>query len=216
MSTETREIPRAARPQRRVRRRRRGGRLYRLSLDQYQQMVEAGILKSGTPIVLLDGLLVTKMTKGNPHETAAYLGQEVLRATLPPGWLVRKESPLALPGGPGVGDSAPEPDISVVRGVIRDYATRTPGPGDVALVIEVADSSVSNDRKGLIRYARAGIPFAWIVNLPSRTLEVSSRPTGPGPDPRYAESRTYGDQESVPVVIDGREVAQIRVADLLP
>ena len=35
---------------------------------------------------------------------------------LPPGWHVRKEDPVALPGGPDVGDSAPEPDLSVVRG----------------------------------------------------------------------------------------------------
>ncbi len=214
MSTETQHAPTPIRPQRPARRR--GGQLYRLSLDQYQKMIEAGILNAGTPIVLLDGLLVTKLTKGNPHETATYLCLESLRAILPAGWYVRKESPVALPGGPDVGDSVPEPDLSVVRGSIRDYTSRTPGPRDVALAVEVAASSLAEDREGLVRYARAEIPFTWIVNLPSRCVEIYSRPTGPGPDPRYTESRTFSASESVPLVLDGREIAPIPVADLLP
>jgi hypothetical protein len=187
-----------------------------LRLDQYLRMVQAGILGEDEPVVLLDGLLVRKMTKGDPHETAAHLGMEALRQIPPAGWHLRKESPVALPGGAQGNDSVPEPDLSVVRGAIRDFAARTPGPGDVLLVVEVADSSLSRDRAGLARYAAAGIPVAWIVNLPGRCVEVGFRPTGPGPDPRYAESRTYGEADEVPVVIDGREVGRLPVKDLLP
>ena len=70
----------------------------------------------------------------------------------------------------------------------------------MALVVEVADSSLADDREGFVRYASAGIPFTWIVNLPARSVEVYSKPTGPGPDPRYAESRTFGDSERGPPV----------------
>lgn len=179
-------------------------------------MVETGILGEDEPVVLLDGLLVRKRTKGDPHETAAHLGMEALRPSLPGGCHVRKESPVALPGGPEGNDSAPEPDLSVVRGTIRDFAARTPGPGDVLLVVEVADSSLARDRAGLARYAAAGIPVAWIVNLPGRCVEVGFRPTGDGPDSRYAEARTYGEADEVPVVIDGQEVDRIPVKSLLP
>ena len=73
----------------------------------------------------------------------------------------------------------PEPDLSVVRGESDDYTDHHPGPADIALVVEVADSSLSRDRgEKRDNYARAGIPVYWIVNLVGRQLEVSSNPTG--------------------------------------
>lgn len=47
-------------------------------------------------------------------------------------------------------------------------------------------------------------------------VEVYTRPTVPGDDPLYTESRTFAAGESVPVAIDGRDVGRIPVADLLP
>lgn len=192
------------------------GALYRLSFDQYMQMGQVGILTKEDRVVLLDGLLVNKMTKYPPHVLSKKLVDAALRDRLPEGWHVAQEDPLALPGGADAADSAPEPDISVLRGSIRDYKEKTPGPGDVALVVEVADSSVRKDRKGLARYAHAGIPVVWIVNLQSRCVEVYTRPTGPSDDPRYTESATFGEGDSVVVVIDGREVGRVAVADFLP
>lgn len=191
-------------------------RLYRLSLDQYHQMAKAGILKECAPIVLLDGLLVTKMTKGDPHVTSVRLGQKALERILPDGWIIGKEDPIALPKGQAGRDSEPEPDLNVLRGAIRDYARRKPLPSDVALIVEVADSSLAEDRKGLARYAWATIPTVWIVNLNARSIEVYTKPTGPGEPPGYQARRDYGPGEEVPVVLDGVEIGRIAVADLLP
>ena len=99
---------------------------------------------------------------------------------------------------------------------IRDYADRHPGPADLALVVEVADSSLREDRKGLARYAWAGIPVAWIVNLNDETVEVYTRPTGPADPAKYEEIKVYQKDDHVPVVVDGREVGRVAVADLLP
>jgi Uma2 family endonuclease len=193
-----------------------GGSLWRFTLAEYDRLIAEGFLRKRDPVILLDGLVVTKMTKGRPHVVATNQSADSLRAIVPAGWYVRKEDPIALPAGPEGADSAPEPDVTVVRGGNRDYTARNPGPGDIALVVEVAESSLSDDRNGLKRYAWASIPVVWIVNLIAGTVEVYTRPTGPVVDPRYGDCRTYKAGEDVPVEIDGREVGRVRVADLLP
>jgi Uma2 family endonuclease len=104
-----------------------------------------------------------------------------------------------------------------VRGRARDYATHHPGSGDLALVIEIADSSLSQDRnvKGPL-YARAAVPVYWIVNIPDRRVEVYSDPTGPVALPAYRQRTDYGENDSVPLVLDGTEVGRLAVRDLLP
>ena len=52
--------------------------------------------------------------------------------------------------------------------------------------MEVADSSVLFDKRiKLPRYAAAGIPEVWIVNIPEERIEVYGRPSSSG----YAVSR---------------------------
>jgi Uma2 family endonuclease len=191
-------------------------RLYRMPLDVYDRAVELGLLGPDDKVVLLDGLLVNKMGRNPPHVVSAYLTAHALERAVPPGWFVKKEDPVALPTGALRRDSEPEPDVAVVRGTIYDYQSRHPGPPDTALLVEVADSSLSEDRKGLGRYARAGIPVAWIVNVNARTVEVFSDPTGPVEPARYQEAVTFGEGDTVPVVLDGQEVGRIAVRDLLP
>jgi Uma2 family endonuclease len=116
-----------------------------------------------------------------------------------------------------LGDSEPEPDGAVVRGDARTYLTRYPGPGDVGLVIEVADSTLAADRidKGRI-YARAGIVCYWIVNLVDRQIEVYTSPSGPTAAPAFAQQADYHVGDAVPLVLDGTTVVSIPVQDLLP
>lgn len=48
-------------------------------------------------------------------------------------------------------------------------------------MIEVADTSVEKDRNiKLPLYAAAGIPEAWLVNLPEETVEVHTGPSAQG------------------------------------
>ena len=188
-------------------------RLYRLSVEQYHAMAEAGILKTRDRVVLLEGLLVAKMTKHQPHIIATDLTQSALIGALPPGWYVSMQNPITIPGS----SSEPEPDIQVVRGGPRDYQGRRVTPGDVALVIEVADSSVREDQTTMKAiYASASIPIYWILNLPAGRLEVYSDPTGPDPSPDYRRRSEHGPDDVVPLVLDGQEVARLAVRDLFP
>jgi Uma2 family endonuclease len=131
-------------------------RLYRLTVDQYHSMAEAGILGPDDRIELLEGFLVAKMTKNDPHLLATELTQEVFTAALPAGWYVSMQNPITIVET----QSEPQPDAKVVRGYRRDYKGRRILPENVALVIEVSDSSVSEDQTTKKRlYALAAIPF---------------------------------------------------------
>jgi Uma2 family endonuclease len=159
-------------------------RQYRIPLGLYEAMVEQGLLRPSDRLVLLDGFLVKTMTKGSKHSALTTVGIATLMAILPAGWHVRGEQPIRLPN-PTTGDSSPEPDLAVVVGRPRDYLTRHPNPAEVALLVEFADSSVAEDRAGLWRYAHAGIPIVWLVNIPGRVIEVYTEPTGPVANPGY-------------------------------
>ena len=99
-----------------------------------------------------------------------------------------------------------------MRGTIRDYSRRSPGPADIALVVEVADSSLDDDRKQSEIYGRAGIPFYWIVNLVDGQVEVYSNPGPAG----YQTLDVLAPGHVLAVIIDGVEVGEIPVADILP
>jgi Uma2 family endonuclease len=101
----------------------------------------------------------------------------------------------------------------VVRGDSDDYTDRHPDPGNIALIVEVAESSLSRDRgEKRDNYGRAGIPVYWIVNLVDRQLEVYANPAG-GAD---RAPTILGEMESVNLTIEGQVTSPIAVADLLP
>jgi Uma2 family endonuclease len=185
--------------------------IYRLTVAQYHAMAKAGILGEDEPVELLEGWLVRKMTKYPPHSVATTLTRQALERRLPPGWYVPSQEPITTP------DSEPEPDLMVVRGNPRDYLERHPGPEAAALVIEVAESSLSQDRGTKKRlYARARVQVYWIVNLIERQVEVYTEPSGPRKRPDFRRRRNYAEVEEVPVLLDGVEVGRIPVRELLP
>jgi hypothetical protein len=185
--------------------------IYRLSVAQYHAMAAAGILAEGDPVELLEGWLVRKMTKHPPHTLSTFLVRRSLERLLPGGWYVNSQEPITT------AESEPEPDLFVARGDPREYAERHPGPAEVSMVIEVADSSLGYDRAMKKRiYARAGIAIYWIVNLIDRQIECYSDPSGPVDAPDYRQRREYGIGETIPVMLDGEEVGSLPVQDLLP
>jgi Uma2 family endonuclease len=59
------------------------------------------------------------------------------------------------------------------------YAKKKPAPDDILFTVEVADTSLSYDRKTkLPRYAAAGIPEVWIEDLKNDLLHVYREPVG--------------------------------------
>jgi len=186
---------------------------HRWTTDAYDRMVAHGLFSPGEHVELIDGEVVNMTPQGSAHATAVLLMQRQLQSVFGIGFHVRPQLPL-------VADlrSEPEPDISVVRGDVRDYSEIHPSARETVLVVEVADSSLEYDRvtKGGL-YARAGIPEFWIVNLIDLQLEVYR---GPRPDPAarfgwgYAERFSVSSGQSAsPLEMPSAAVA---VRDLLP
>ena len=178
---------------------------------EYDRLIELGILHEDERIELIGGQMIVAEPKGSPHETSIGLTADALRTAFGARWVVRQQGPIALDD-----ESEPEPDLSVVPGRLRDY--RAGHPTRPVLIVEVAESSLSFDRryKGSV-YARAAIADYWIVNLRRRVLEVYREPV-PTASARfgwsYARVRTLRENATVsPLALPG---ATIAVADLLP
>ena len=184
--------------------------IWRLSIAQYHQMVRSGILTDDDPVELLEGWLVTTMPKNPPHRLTTQLLREALAQLVPVGWYVDAQEPITT------SDSEPEPDVVIVRGDRRQYRDRHPGPTEVALVVEVSDSTLQRDRTMKQRlYAAAGIVAYWIVNLGEGQVEVYEEPIRSGDAPCYARRADYRRGESVPLTLDGQAVGVVAVDAVL-
>ena len=183
---------------------------YRLTVSQYERMIEGGIIAEDDEVELLDGILVPKKTKNAPHETATLLVKDELEKIIPKSWHVRSQSVMKTRF------SMPEPDVSIVSGTIRDYASQLPGPDNIGLVVEVADTSLLKDRTvKASAYARAGIATSWILNLKDFCLEVYSQPTS-GKSAGYRSCDVKKAKEILTLSLKNKSVGKIKVADLLP
>jgi len=177
---------------------------------EYERLVDLGAFE-GDPVELIGGQLIVAEPKGSAHATAVDMAWDALSSAVPAGWIVRGQNPVALDD-----ESAPEPDIAVVRGSRADY--RHTHPVRPALIIEVAESSLAFDRveKGSL-YARAGIVDYWIVNLVDRVLEVYRDPSANLTAPygwRYSSVERFTPPSAVAPL--GVPAAPIPVAALLP
>jgi Uma2 family endonuclease len=185
--------------------------IWRLSVAQYHQMTQSGILTDDDPVELLEGWLVPKMPKNPPHRLTTQLVREALAPLVPTGWFVDAQEPITT------ADSEPEPDVVIVRGERRHYHDRHPGPDDLALVVDVSDTTLARDRTLKLRlYAAAGIGCYWIVNLVERQVEVYTAPSGPAAAPHYAQRRDYQPGASIPLALNEAAVGELAVEALLP
>jgi Uma2 family endonuclease len=188
---------------------------HRITVEEYHRMIEAGTFGPELQVELLEGVIVDKMTKKPPHVLATDLLDELLHQLLPrgSGYCISMGNPVTIEDR----DGEPEPDVTVLRGNLRDYADRRRTPADAALIIEVADTSYDYDRfDKWVTYAAAGVPVYWILDLNRRRLEVHTEPAGQGAAASYARTQFYGPDEEVSLVLDGREVARLAVREILP
>jgi Uma2 family endonuclease len=189
-----------------------------LTISQVEQMMAHGILTEGAPIELIDGLLIRKdrstrggdpMTHHPRHAACVSFLQGLVAAVLAHGCHVRSQLPIALSEV-----RAPEPDFAVIRGKSEAYRTRHPGPADIVLLVEVADSSLDFDRTTKHRlYAEGGVATYWVVNLIDDVVEVCERP-----DQQvgaYLDKRAYRRGEAVEIPFPSGAKLAIKVADIL-
>jgi Uma2 family endonuclease len=186
--------------------------IYRLSVSQFEKMITARIFPPSARVELLGGIPATQMTKHTPHNFAVGRLGNALREIVLPEYVVREEKSAPL-----TRVWRPEPDIVVAHGPDDRYRKADPSAAEVALIVEVAESSYSTDRGVKWHgYAAAAVPVYWIVNLEKRVVEVYTAPTGRGKNARYANKATFNAGDTVPVVITDREIGGVAVNEILP
>jgi Uma2 family endonuclease len=183
-----------------------GRHLYRLTLRQFETMIDAGVF-GDERVELLNGIMVTKMTANHPHIFAVSTLGELLRAALPQAsWWVLEEKPIRMGSA-----SRPEPDIAIVRGPRTDYTRRLPNEHDVALVVEVSDSSYVEDTDRKLRlYEQFGVPEYWVIDLKNRQVEVFALEQR-----SFGAPLVYTETEEIRITLDRRAYGRIAVSALL-
>jgi Uma2 family endonuclease len=193
--------------------------LFPISVDMYHGMINAGLLRDGDPVELLDGMLVRKDRGSRGENVMTHNPRHAL--------LVARLTRLFASVGEATGThcriqlpvtlneiNQPEPDAAVIEGPMEDFAKHHPAGADILLVVEVADSSLRLDRTTKQRlYATAGVPHYWLINLPDNLVETFSNP-----------NQTTGVYETSKLVTTGQMLSwtapagqqvEINVSDLL-
>jgi Uma2 family endonuclease len=182
---------------------------FRWTREDYDRLADVGLFHNRR-VQLIDGEIIEMSPHGNSHAMLIPVIYEVLKSAFGAGFTIRPQLPLALGK-----ESAPEPDLAVVRGNPREHVVH---PNSAVLVVEISDSSLAFDAgmKAAL-YARAGINEYWIVNLIHSQLDVYRKPVigdkfefGAGYGQRWSLTR----DETVSPMAAPKAV--IRAGELLP
>ena len=152
---------------------------HRLTVADYRRMGEAGILSPEDRVELIEGEIIDMSPIGSLHAAIVRAITKCLESRIGRNALLGVQDPIALDDM-----SQPQPDIAVLKSRQDFYSTAYPGPADVLLVIEVADTSLAFDLGVKVPlYAAHGIPEVWVIDAATRRTHRFRRPEGG----RYAE-----------------------------
>lgn len=179
---------------------------WRFTVEDYRRMAEAGLFAPDARLELIDGEILQMSPIGARHLAGVNRATRTFSRVAGDRVVVSVQNPISLPP-----HDEPQPDVALLRPRADDYARQKPGPEDVLLVVEVADTSVAYDRQTkLLRYARAGVRESWLLDLPGDALEVHREP---GPRGYALIRRCYRGERIAPEALPDVEIA---VDDLLP
>ena len=178
----------------------------KFTVAEYYRMAEVGILHHTERVELLDGEIIVMAPMGERHANGVRRIDRVLHRALGDAAIISVQCPLRLDDY-----SEPEPDVAILRLREDEYLDSHPGPADTLVAVEVSDSSLAFDLGDKARrYAAAGIPEMWVMNLPGDCLDRLDQPGPAG----YARHTVFRRGEKIsPAALPDLELA---VSDLLP
>ena len=138
--------------------------LYKWSIADYHQIIEAGILE-GKSVELLEGEIVAVSPESPFHSSRIDTVAEYLRKVLQGVAKVREAHPITLD------NSEPEPDIAIVRFNENNYLTHHPYSQDIHWLVEISNKTLTKDlQEKSVIYARNGIAEYWVIDLVNKKL----------------------------------------------
>lgn len=142
------------------------------TVEGFHLMARAGILTEDDRVELLDGELVEMTPIGSRHAACVNRLNRLFSRHLGERALVSVQNPIRL------GErSEPQPDLALLCPRSDCYAQAHPGPEEVLLIVEVAETSGEIDREVKAPlYARAGILEVWLVSLAEGCVEIHRTP----------------------------------------
>jgi hypothetical protein len=173
----------------------------RWTTEEFDRLVAEGFIREGSRTYLWNGEIIEPMAENRAHRNAVSRLDRILQARFPEdAWTVDQNTPVELEEG-----FKPRLDLVVLKGPRERYASHAPTPPDVALLVEVSDSTYADDSgQYLQEYAASRIPQYWIVNIPARRIEVFEKPaSAPGQIPTYEQVTHFGIIETAPVMVPG-------------
>jgi len=129
-----------------------------ISVEDYRAMAQAGVLREGERVELIEGELIQMVPAGGPHIHLLNYLNAVLVPQVGNDGVVSPQNPVIL-----LPNSEPEPDLVILRSECR-RSREVPKASDVLLVVEISVTSRDYDRDvKLPLYARYGVPEAWML-----------------------------------------------------
>jgi Uma2 family endonuclease len=145
---------------------------WHFNVEDYYRMAEAGLFSENDRVELIEGEVIKMSPIGSRHAGCVDRLNSILSRKVGHTAIIRVQGPIRLNDF-----SEPEPDVALLKPRDDFYSQSHPTAADVMLVIEVAETSVEYDRSVKMPLdARAGIPEAWLVNLPKDILEIYTQP----------------------------------------
>ena len=147
-----------------------------LEVDDYYRLAREGFFQGKPGVELIEGGLAWMNAIGSPHAGVVNRLNGILVRAAGDRATVSVQNPVRLDRR-----NEPQPDVALLRPRADSYGTGHPSPGDVLLLIEVADSSLAFDRgRKRALYARFGIPEYWVVDIDGGQVEVCRDPVPTG------------------------------------
>jgi Uma2 family endonuclease len=146
----------------------------RFTADEYQRMGQVGILSGDDRVELIDGEVLSMTPISARHNACVTRTHRAIVLAVGDDAIVQAQGSVRLDRY-----HEPEPDLVLLRPRADFYASRLAGPGDILLIVEVADSSIEYDRDVKARiYAEAAIPEYWLADLNANLVWRYSEPEG--------------------------------------
>ena len=136
------------------------------TVEEYDRFIEAGVLAEDDPVELINGEVIKMSPISSLHAGCVARLSMMFSLRLSQQVVIWTQNPIHADQY-----SEPEPDVAVLRYRQDFYAKSLPRPTDIMLLIEVADTSLSYDRRVKVPlYAKVGIVEVWVVDVENRLI----------------------------------------------